>query len=47
MSRGQTQMSVTIAPDSGTGELKGISGRMKIGIVEGKHFYTLEYALAE
>jgi hypothetical protein len=47
MARGAAQMSVTITPGSGTGELKGISGQMKIDVVEGKHFYTLEYALAE
>jgi hypothetical protein len=36
---------VTVVPDSGTGELTGIAGRMTIDIVDGKHFYTLEYAL--
>jgi hypothetical protein len=47
MTAGQAQMSVTITPDSGTGELQGISGGMTIDIVEGKHFYTLQYSLAE
>jgi len=37
--------SVTIAPDSGTGELAGISGRMTIEIVNGKHFYELDYSI--
>jgi hypothetical protein len=33
-------------PDTGTGELKGISGTMKIIITaDGKHSYELEYAL--
>ena len=45
MSRGATSMSVTVVPDSGTGELTGITGKMKI-IIEGKtHSYEFEYAL--
>jgi hypothetical protein len=36
---------VNVAPDSGTGELTGIKGEMKI-IIEGKaHSYELEYEL--
>jgi hypothetical protein len=36
----------TIGPGSGTGELKGISGEMKIEIREGgAHFYELTYTL--
>ena len=34
-----------VVPDSGTGELAGLSGRMSIDIVEGKHFYTFDCAL--
>ncbi len=46
MSGGQQQMDVTIVPDSGSGELAGISGSMKIIITaDGKHSYELEYAL--
>jgi hypothetical protein len=36
---------VTVVPDSGTGELKGLSGHMDIQIVEGKHFYELDFEL--
>jgi hypothetical protein len=43
MTRGTPSLDVTIAPDSGTGELRGISGKMKIDIIEKKHFYELEY----
>lgn len=43
MTRGVPSLSITIVPDSGTGALAGISGRMDIQIVEGKHFYELEY----
>jgi hypothetical protein len=46
MARGTPSLSITIVPDSGTGELSGISGRMAIQIVEGKHFYELDYSLA-
>ena len=45
MNRGAAQLSVTVVPDSGTGELTGISGRMNIEITGGKHGYELEYEL--
>lgn len=35
MTRGARSLSVTVVPDSGTSELKGLSGRMDIKIVEG------------
>jgi hypothetical protein len=44
MMRGTPSLAVTVVPDSGTGELKGLSGRMDIQIVEGKHLYTFEVA---
>jgi len=46
MTRGAPTLSITVVPDSGTGELAGISGRMSIDIVDGKHFYTFEYTFA-
>jgi len=45
MNRGASTLSVTVVPDSGTGELAGLSGRMNIQIVEGKHFYELDFEL--
>lgn len=45
MDRGQPSLSVLIAPDSGAGELSGISGTLTIRIEGGKHFYDLEYTL--
>ncbi|MGA9520483.1 MAG: DUF3224 domain-containing protein [Myxococcaceae bacterium] len=45
MNRGEQSLTITIVPDSGTGELAGISGRMNIQIVERQHHYELEYAL--
>jgi hypothetical protein len=34
-----------VVPDSGTGELAGLAGTMKIVIEGGKHSYELEYAI--
>jgi hypothetical protein len=45
MSRGAQQLSISVVPDSGTGELTGLSGTFRIEIVEGKHFYEFEYQL--
>jgi Protein of unknown function (DUF3224) len=37
---------INIVPDSGTGQLKGISGKMNIIIApDGKHSYELDYTL--
>lgn len=41
--RGATQLSVTVVPDSGTGELVGLAGQMQIIIAEGKHSYEFDY----
>lgn len=46
MQGGKYDMLITVVPDSGTGELAGISGKMKIIIEKGKHFYEFEYSLA-
>ena len=46
MTRGAPSLTIRVVPDSGTGELKGLSGSMSITIVDGKHSYDLEYALA-
>lgn len=47
MTRGAPQLSVTVVPDSGTGELTGLTGRMTIKVDDGKHSYAFEYAFAE
>ena len=39
------QLSVAVAPQSGSGDLAGISGRMAITIADGRHFYSFEYDL--
>jgi hypothetical protein len=47
MTRGAAQLSIGVVPDSGTGELLGLVGRMSIEITGGKHFYVFEYTLPE
>ena len=40
------QLTIVVVPDSGTGELKGLTGKMTINIAaDGKHSYDLEYTL--
>jgi hypothetical protein len=45
MNRGAPQLTITVVPDSGTGDLKGIAGTMMIRIHEGKHFYDFNYTI--
>ena len=45
MTRGVPSMNVTVVPDSGSGELTGLSGQFGIKIEGGKHSYDFEYAL--
>jgi len=43
-----SHLDVQVAPNSGTGELSGISGSLAIRIdAAGKHFYTLRYSLPQ
>ena len=45
MNRGTPELSVTVIPDSGTGALLGIAGKMAIKNEAGQHSYTFEYTL--
>jgi hypothetical protein len=45
MTRGAPYMNIIVVPDSGTGELAGLSGNMRIIIADGKHSYEFEYNL--
>jgi hypothetical protein len=47
MTRGVPQLSVTVVPDSGTGELLGLAGTLTITQTNGKHFYAFEYTLPD
>ena len=45
MNRGAPTLSVTVVPDSGTGELVGLAGEFNIIIANGKHSYEFKYTL--
>ena len=45
MTRGTGQLSITVVPDSGTGDLTGLAGAMIIDITDGKHLYDFDYTL--
>ena len=45
MNRGEKQLVITVVPDSGSGELAGLQGRLDIRISEGQHFYDMAYSL--
>ena len=46
MNRGDAQLTVSIVPDSGSGELAGISGTLDIDNSDGQHSYVLDYDFA-
>jgi hypothetical protein len=43
MNRGAASLSCTVVPDSGTGDLVGLAGKLDIKIADGKHFYEFDY----
>ena len=45
MDKGQDSLILNIIPDSGTHELEGLTGSMKIRIEQGIHYYDFEYTL--
>ena len=45
MGHGEQHLTISVVPDSGTGQLRGLSGHMTIRIEHGKHRYELEFAL--
>lgn len=47
MNRGVATLSIMVVPDSGTGELAGLSGTLSINVIDGKHFYDFIYSLPE
>jgi hypothetical protein len=42
---GVADLDIRIATDSGTGELAGIAGNLRIDVRDGKHFYHFSYTL--
>jgi len=47
MTRSSPSLSISVVPDSGTGQLAGIAGEMKINIADGKHAYEFNYTLPD
>jgi hypothetical protein len=45
MTRGQPSLDITVVPDSGTGALAGLAGRMRIRVEGHQHFYDFEFTL--
>jgi len=47
LTRGAPVQSITVVPDSGTGQLAGLSGKLTVIIDAGKHSYSFDYTLPE
>ncbi|HVF68407.1 MAG TPA: DUF3224 domain-containing protein [Pyrinomonadaceae bacterium] len=47
MTRGAPELKVSVVPDSGTGELEGLTGTMQIIIDEDGHSYVFDYTLGD
>lgn len=48
MAGGGQHLTITVVPDSGTGELVGLEGRLEVTVTaNGKHFYDFDYSLPE
>lgn len=47
MARSAPDLTITVIPDSGTGELEGLAGRMVIIVADGKHSYEFDYTLPD
>lgn len=47
MERGAQQLSINVVPDSGTGGLEGLAGRMELDFSGGGHAYHLDYTLGD
>ncbi|KAF7774829.1 hypothetical protein PMAN_a3416 [Pseudoalteromonas marina] len=45
MDKGQDSLILNVIPDSGTDELEGLTGSMKIRIENGVHHYDFQYTL--
>ena len=45
MDKGQDSLTLNVIPDSGTDELEGLTGSMKIRIENGVHHYDFQYTL--
>ena len=46
MDKGESRLILEVVPDSASGELSGLVGKMAINIEDGQHFYEFDYELA-
>jgi hypothetical protein len=47
MSGGNYYLNIVVVPDSGTGQLAGLAGKMNIIITDGKHSYDFDYTISD
>jgi hypothetical protein len=47
LDRGTPSLTVTVVPDTGTGELTGLSGTMEIEAEQDTHIYRFTYTLTK
>jgi hypothetical protein len=48
MTKAAPTLAISVVPDSGTGQLAGIAGKMTIKVApDGRHSYEFEYILPE
>ena len=45
MTRGQPSLDIAVVPDSGTAELAGLGGSMRLRVEGHQHFYDFEFTL--
>lgn len=45
MDKGKDRLILEVVPDSGEGDLVGLTGKMKIKIEDGKHFYSFDFEI--
>ena len=47
MTRDVQRLVIEVVPDTGTGQLQGLTGTLGIRIEDGRHYYDFEYSLPE
>ena len=45
LTRGAPQQNIVVVPDSGTGQLTGLTGKLTVIIESGSHSYEFDYSL--
>jgi len=47
MDNGESRLVLEVVPDSGSGQLVGLSGKMTIKVDAGRHYYEFDYELED